>query len=77
MVLPRVLRLRPTTSGSIVHAGTGAAFTVVQVFGSRGVSSVKTWSSTRAEASRWVNASPSPQVFRNVAISEVWRYSSL
>ena len=31
----------------------------------------------RAAASRWVNASPRPQVFRSVAISDVWRYSSL
>src|SRR5262245_2729347 len=34
MALPRVLRLSPTTSGSIVHSGTGRAFTVAHVFGS-------------------------------------------
>src|SRR5262245_36533130 len=77
MPLPRVLRALPTTSGSIVQSGTGRAVTVVHVVGSRGVSSEKTWSKVRAAASRWVNASPSPQVVRNVAISEVWRYSSL
>jgi hypothetical protein len=51
--------------------------TVAHVVGSRGVVSEKTWPKVRAEASRCVNASPSPQVCCSVAISEVWRYSSL
>ena len=42
MPLPSVLRLWPTTSGSIVHSGTGRAFGVAHVFGSRGVSSENT-----------------------------------
>src|SRR5262245_55509046 len=77
MVLPRVLRALPTASGSIVDAGTGSALTVAQFFGSRGVASEKTCSKVRAEASRWVKASPSPHVFRRVAIKDVCRYSSL
>ena len=48
-----------------------------QVAGSRGAGREKTCSNVRAEASRWVNASPSPQLFRNVAIREVCRYSWL
>jgi hypothetical protein len=32
----------------------------------------KRWSKVRAEASRWVNASPSPHLLRKVAIREVW-----
>ena len=50
---------------------------MAQVCGSRGVSRVKTWSKVRAAASRWVNGSPRSQALRSVAISEVWRYSSL
>ena len=42
MPLPSVLRALPTTTGSIVHAGTGRAVTVVHVFGSRGVASEST-----------------------------------
>jgi hypothetical protein len=77
MPMPKVLRPLPTTSGSIVQSGTGRAVMAAQVPGSRGVAREKTWSKVRAEASRCVNASPSPQVFRSVAIKEVWRYSSL
>src|SRR5215831_17104289 len=77
MPLPKVLRPWPTTSGSIVHAGTGCASGMAQVCGSRGVASEKRWSKVRAEASRWVNGSPSPHLLRSVAIKEVWRYSSL
>jgi hypothetical protein len=55
MPLPRVLGPLPTTSGPIVHAGTGSAFMVAQVFGSRGAASDKRRSKVRAEASRWVN----------------------
>src|SRR5580698_4589713 len=62
---------------SSVQAGTGCAWTVTQLFGSRGVSSAKTWSKARAEASRRVKASPRSHVLRRVAISEVCRYSSL
>ena len=42
MPLPRVLSPLPTTSGSIVHAGTGSDLMAAQVFGSRGVASEKT-----------------------------------
>ena len=77
MPLPRVLRALPTTSVSMVHAGTGWAVMAAQVAGSRDAVSEKTWSKVRAEASRWVNGSPSPHLLRSVAIREVWRYSSL
>jgi hypothetical protein len=64
-------------SGSAAQSGTGCAVMLAQLCGSRGVASEKTWANGRAEASRWVNAPPSPQAFRSVAIREVWRYSSL
>jgi hypothetical protein len=54
MPLPRVLRALPTTSGSIVHAGTGCAVGAAHAFGSRRVSSAKTWCKVRAAASRSV-----------------------
>ena len=37
MPLPKRLRPLPTTSGSIVHSGTGSALTVDHILGSRGV----------------------------------------
>ncbi len=67
----------PTSSGSIVHAGTGRASKVAQASGFRGVSRVNTCSKVRAEASRWVNGSPRFHIVRSVAMSEVWRNSSL
>ena len=75
--LPRALRAWPTTSRSMLHSGTGRAAWVAQSCGSRGVPRERRWSKVRAAASRCVNASPSPHTLRRVAISEVWRYSSL
>src|ERR1700761_786511 len=75
--LPRLLRAWPITAGSAVQSGTGCALGTAQVAGSRGAAAEKTCSNVRDEASRPVNALPSPQVLRSVAISEVCRYSSL
>jgi hypothetical protein len=64
-------------SSSRCDAGTGRALMVAQVSGSRGSSRVKRSSKVREEASRSVNGSPRSQLFRGVAIREVWRNSSL
>ncbi len=55
----------------MVQAGTRWASGDAHVSGSRGAVRTKTWSNVRADASRWVNASPSCQRFREVAINEV------
>ena len=67
----------PSAAVSCCIGGTGRAFGTGHVLGSRGVSRVKTLEKVRAAASRAVNGSPRPHCSRSVAISEVWRYSSL
>jgi hypothetical protein len=62
-----------------VHAALGQRLSleIGPDIGLRGSSRVNRWSKVRAAASRCVNASPRSHVLRNVAMSEVWRYSSL
>ena len=57
--------------------GTGRAFGTGHVWGSRGVSRVNTLEKVRAAASRAVNGSPRSHCSRKVAMSDVWRCSSL
>ena len=57
--------------------GRASAVMVAQVSRVARPSSVKRPSKVRAEASRRVKGSPRLQTLRRVAISEVWRYSSL
>src|SRR4029453_16974068 len=57
--------------GSVSSAGSGTPNSLALAMSAGATPNV------RAAASRWVNASPSPQALRSVAISEVWRYSSL
>ena len=67
----------PSAAMSCCIGGTGRAFGTGHVLGSRGVSRVKTLEKVRAAASRAVNGSPRSHCSRNVAISDVCRYSSL
>ena len=62
---PNELSALFTTSSFIAQSGTGRAGNVAQLFGLRGLSKVNTESNVRADASRCVNGSPSPQTFRN------------
>ncbi|OLT11700.1 hypothetical protein BJF78_26490 [Pseudonocardia sp. CNS-139] len=60
-----------------MNRGTGRATGDGHVPGWRGLSRVKTQENVRAAASRPVNGAPRPHSSRSVAISDVWRCSSV
>src|ERR1700722_13142177 len=74
---PRVPSARRLLTCSAWKGGTGRGLLSGHVSGGRGVSRLRRCPKVRAAASRAVKGSPRFHVARSVAISEVWRYSSV